>query len=102
MLDHCELCLEQTVVPYFLKEQLLLNYLIDDLIKYKQWVSNDRSNLEEHEGDFNYFCDKLTSMYFELTEHHFITKKTDNFLEVKKVALKFDEAVSILHFAENY
>ena len=48
MFHHCDLCPEQTVVCNFLKEQLLLNYMIDDLIKYKEWVSTDRSNLEEH------------------------------------------------------
>ena len=64
-----------------------------------QWASTDRSNLEEHEDDF---LDKLTSMFFELTEHHFIAKKQSEFLRVKKVYLKFDEAVLILDFAENY
>ena len=79
MLHHCDLRPEQTVVRNFLKEQLLLNYMIDDLIKYKQWVSTDRSNLEEHEYDCDDFLDKLTSMFFELTEHHFITKKQSEF-----------------------
>ena len=64
-----------------------------------QWASTDRSNLGEHEDDF---LDKLTSMFFELTEHHFIAKKQSEFLRVKKVCLKFDEAVLILDFAENY
>ena len=64
-----------------------------------QWASTDRSNLGEHEDDF---LDKLTSMFFELTEHHFIAKKQSEFLRVKKVYLKFDEAVLILDFAENY
>ena len=45
MLHHCDLCPEQTVVHNFLKEQLLLNYMIDDLIKYKKWVSTDRNNI---------------------------------------------------------
>ena len=63
MLHHCELCPEQTVVHNFLKEQLILNYITDDLIKYKQWVSTDRNNLEEHEDDFNDFLDKLTPCF---------------------------------------
>ena len=50
--------------------------MIDVLIKYKQWVSTDRSNLEEHEDDFDDFLVKLTSIFFELTENHFIAKKT--------------------------
>ena len=41
-------------------------------------------------------------MFFELTEHHFIAKKQSEFLRVKKVSLKFDEAVLILDLAENY
>ena len=89
MLHHCDLCPDQTVVRNFLKKQLVLNYIIDDLIKYKQWISNDRSNLEEHD-----FLDKLTSMFFELTEYHFIAKKQGEVLRV--------EAVLILDFAENY
>ena len=102
MLHHCDLCPEQTVACNILKEQLLLNYIFGDLVKYKQWVSTDRSNLEEHVGDLDYFLDKLTSMFFELTKHHFIAKKQSEFLRVKKASLKFDEAVLILNFAENY
>ena len=33
--------------------------MIDDLIKYKQWISTDRSNSEEHQDDFDDFLDKL-------------------------------------------
>ena len=40
-------------------------------------------------------------MFFELTEHHFITKKQSEFIRVKTVSLKFDEAVLILDVAEN-
>ena len=76
--------------------------MINDLLKYKQWVSTDRSNLEEHEDDFDDFLDKLTSMFFELTEYHFIVKKQSEFLRVKKASLKSDEAALILDFAENY
>ena len=76
MLHHCNLCPEQTRAHNFLKEQLLLNYMIEDLIKYKQWFNTNRSNLGEHKEDFNDFLDKLTSLFFELTEHHFIAKKT--------------------------
>ena len=96
MLHHCDLCPEQTVVQNLLKEQLLLNFMIDDLIKYKQYVSIHRSNLEKHEDDFDDFLDKLTSMFFVLIEHHFIAKKQSEFLRLKKTSLKFDEAVLTL------
>ena len=100
MMDHSDLCPEQTVVCNFLKEQLLLNYTIGGLIKYKQQVTTDRSNLEEHEDDFDDFLDQLTSMFFELTDYHFIAKKQSKFLRVKKASLTFDEAVLILDFAK--
>ena len=76
--------------------------MIEDLIKYKQCVRTDRSNLEEHEDDFDDFLDKLTSMLFELRKYHFLAKKQSEFLRVKKASLKFDEAVLTLDFAENY
>ena len=72
------------------------------LLKYKQRVSTNRGTLEEHEDNFEYFLDKFTSMFFELTEHHFIAKKQSEFLRVKKASLKLDEAVLILDFAKNY
>ena len=74
--------------------------MTDDLIKCKQWISTDRSNLEEHEDDFDDFLDQLTSMFFELTDYHFIAKKQSKFLRVKKASLTFDEAVLILDFAK--
>ena len=69
--------------------------MIDDLVKYKQWVCTDRSNLEVHEDDFDDFLINLLQCFFELTEHHFIAKKQNEFLRVKKASLKFDEAVLI-------
>ena len=71
------------------------------LLKYKQRVSTNRGTLEEHKDYFQYFLDKFTSMFFKLTEHHFIAKKQSEFLRVKKASLKFDKAVLILDFAEN-
>ena len=58
--------------------------MIDDLIKYKQWFSTDRSNLKDDEDEFDDFPDKLTLMFFELTEHHFIAKKQSEFFKSKK------------------
>ena len=72
------------------------------LLKYKQRVSTNRSTLEKHEDNFQYFLDKSTSTFFELTEHHFIAKKQSELLRVKKASLKFDKAVLILDFAENH
>ena len=58
--------------------------MIGYLLIYKQWFSTDRSNLEKHLGDKK------------------IVKKQHEFLRVKKASIKFDEAVLMLDFAENY
>ena len=50
------------------------NYSPSDSIKYKQWVSTDRSQLEDNEEDFDDFLAKHLSMLFQVTEHHFIAQ----------------------------
>ena len=43
----------------FLMKELLVSYIIDYLIKYKQWDSTHRSNLEECDDYFDDFFDRL-------------------------------------------
>ena len=59
--------------------------MIDISIKYEQWISTDRSNLQEHEYEFDDFLDELSSQNF-----------------LVKVSPKFNEAVLVLDFAENF
>ena len=49
--------------------------MIDGFIKYKKWVSTDRSSLEENEDEFNDFLDQLTLMFFELTNISLLKNK---------------------------
>ena len=102
MLHHCDSCPDESVVREFLKQQWLKKKTIEDSIKYKQWVSTDRSNLEEHEDEWEDFINKLSAMIFDLTEHHFIAKRQSSFFKEKKFSLKGNEAVIVLDFAENY
>ena len=78
------------------------NYSPSDSIKYKQWVSTDRSQLEDNEEDFDDFLTKLLSMLFQLREHHFIAKSQSNFSKKQKGTLNQDNCVLVLAFAENY
>ena len=52
MLHHCDSFPDESLVREFLMEQWQ-NYSPSDSIKYKQWVSTDRSQLEGNEGDFD-------------------------------------------------
>ena len=76
------------------------NYSPSVSIKYKQWVSTDRSQLEVK--DFDYFFAKLLTMLFQLTEHHVIAKSQNNFFKKQKDTLNQDKCIIVLDFAENY
>ena len=103
MLHHCDLCPDESVIRDFLMQQLQnSNCSPSDLIKYKQWVSTDRSQLEDNEEDFDDFLAKPLSMLFQLTEHHFIAKSQSNFFKKEKDTLNQDECILVLDFAENY
>ena len=60
MLHHCDDCSSETDVKFFLKEHLLQHFAQDDNIKFRQWVSTDRSQLEDKEEFFGDFLEKLS------------------------------------------
>ena len=68
--------------------------MTDSSISFKQWVrvGTDCSQLAAKEYDSDEFTDSLTTMFIELTKHHFIAKKQSEFF---KYAL-------VLNFAQNY
>ena len=47
---HCDDCLNKLNAENYLKELLSIKFSGNDVIKYKQWVSTDRSQLEDEEG----------------------------------------------------
>ena len=97
MLHHCDSCPDESLAREFLMEQLQNNnYSPSDSIKYKQWVSTDRSQLEDNEEDFDDFLTKLLSMLFQLREHHFIAKSQSNFSKKQKGTLNQDNCVLVL------
>ena len=103
MLHHCDSCPDESLAREFLLEQLQNNnYSPSDSIKYKQWVSTDRSQLEDNEEDFDDFLTKLLSMLFQLREHHFIAKSQSNFSKKQKGTLNQDNCILVLAFTEYY
>ena len=73
MISHAKL------VKRFLNEQLLPHYSPDN-IKLKQWLSTDRSQLEDKKEFFDDFLEKLSKMLHDLTAHHFISQKQEVFV----------------------
>ena len=112
MLHHCDDCPNKSNVENYFKELLCVKFSENDVIKYKQWVSTDRSQLEdkkEFSDDFIILLSgykllyKLTKhMLYKLTKHHFIAKNQSQYLEGLKTSLKPNEYIIILDFAENF
>ena len=88
MLHHCDDSPSETDVKRFLKKQLLQHYSPDDKIKFKQWLSTGRSQLEDKEEFFDDFIEKLSELLHDLTEHHFISQKQAKFFKEKKESLQ--------------
>ena len=102
MLHHCDDCPNKSNVENYFKELLCVKFSENDVIKYKQWVSTDRSQLEDKEEFADDFIILLSDMLYKLTEHHFIAKNQSQYLEGLKASLKPNEYIIILDFAENF
>ena len=57
----------------------------NDTIKYKQWVSTDRSQLQDKEELADDFITLLWDMLHMLTEHHFTAKNQNQYLKGLKL-----------------
>ena len=92
----------QINVENYLKELLSIKFSQNDVMKYKQWVSTDRSQLEDKEEFGDDFIILLLDTLYKLTEHHFIVKNQSQYLKGLKASLKPNECIIILDFAENF
>ena len=81
MLHHFDDCPNKSNFENYLKELLSIKFSENDVIKYKQWVSTDRNQLEVKEEFADYFINLLSDILFKLTEHHFIAKGQIQYLE---------------------
>ena len=99
MLTHCDACPDESVIKSFVIDKLPMKYSRDSTIKFSQWNNTDHSQLEENECEF---VKKLTNMFYELTEHHYIAKSQSKYFKHRKASLTSDECVIVLDFAENY
>ena len=74
----------------------------DEVVYYKQWVTVDRTTLQDYSKPLDEFIENLVEKLDNLTSHHFIAKHQSRYLTSLKEELPPNEAVLILDFAENY
>ena len=74
----------------------------DEVVYYKQWVTVDRTTLQDCSKPLDEFLEDLVEKLDNLTSHHFIAKQQSQYLTSLKEELPANEAVLILDFAENY
>lgn len=91
----------------FLRESLENHFDVNDIdqnedINYYNWVSTDRSQLDNITEAVSDFISRLVDMCFDLNLHDFIAKSQSRFFLNCREELNLDEAVVILDFAENY
>ena len=76
MLHHCDDCPNKSNVQNYLKELLSIKFSENDVIKYKQWVSTDRSQLEDKEEFADDFITLLSDILYKLTERQALSSPT--------------------------
>ena len=76
MLHHYNDCPNKLNVENYLKELLSIKFSKNDVIKYKQWVSTDRSQLEDKEEFADDFITLLPDILYKLTEHQALSSPT--------------------------
>jgi hypothetical protein len=98
MMNKCTLCPGIN----FLKPKLV--ELLDNraTIKYKMWISTDRTMLEEKECTASTFIDTLLDKINKLTKHHFISIEQSKFCRELKEKITPEECLIQGDFSQNY
>ena len=99
MIHRCDNCPGITKLQEFLQKKISDEV---DQIKYKQWVSTDRTTLTDHVATPQEFIECLAEKTDKLAVHHFIAKHQSGHLKSLKEHLTEDSCIMLLDFAENY
>ena len=102
MVHRCPNCPRVDNVREYIMTQCEVDDQANEIIHYKQWVTTDRTTLEDCSKPLDAFIDVLTEKLEKLTAHHYIAKSQAAYLSNLKETLNEDEAILILDFAENY
>lgn len=98
----CESCPGLDNFKEYLKIAFLEHGCEDAELKFSQWVSTDRCNLETFSQPLDVFLDYFINKMKNLLPHCFISLQQSSFLKNKKLALKSTEVIVLCDFAENY
>ena len=102
MLHVCETCPGFDGIRNFITNCFNENNIdTDKEITYMQWISTDRTTMNELTSSVDEYITLLANKVFALCEHHFIAKTRSDYLRTRKENLQHNEAIIILDFAEN-
>lgn len=99
-MGQCEYCPGETELHNILENSFEENLI--EQVKFRQWVSVDRCNLETLEKTSEEFIDLFCSKMTSLVRHDFIAKQQGSFLNSTKENLSDSEFVVTCDFSENY
>ena len=83
-------------------EELFSSNDPDETIVYQQWLTADRTTLQDCSMPLHELVDDLLAKVEKLTAHHYIAKHQSQYLRSLKETLEPEEVIIILDFAENY
>ena len=99
MLHKCTVCVDkQNDLESFLWEELAES----DSVTYKEWVHVDRTVLRQVEETIDVFIPNFVESIRNLTVHHFISVRQQNYIDQLKQNLCSNEVLLLLDFAENF
>ena len=102
MMHRCASCPNKDSLVSHLEDLCDVDSSADEEIRFKQWVSTDRTTLHDCCMPVSDFIETLADKCDKLTTHHFVSKHQSAYLSSLKESISTDEAIIILDFAENY
>ena len=102
MIHRCSRCpgaYELRTCLEFLRE---VSDATDEAVHYKQWLTTDRTTLQNFSMPMHKFLETLVKKIETLTTHHYIAKHQLPYLSALKENLRPRETIIIMDFAGNY
>ena len=102
MLHICKNCPGENGIKEFLQNLEDMEDVPDD-IRFKEWVTVDRTQLEDRVLPFDEFLDTVSKSLYKLTRHHFVAEtQAASFKKLKQDLKEEEEGILVMDFAENY
>ena len=102
MMHRCPSCPNKDSLVSHLEDLCDVDSSADEEIRFKQWISTDRTTLHDCCMPVPDFIETLADKCDKLTTHHFVSQHQSAYLSSLKKSISTDEAIIILDFVENY